>query len=104
MPISLVDYKTPEEQTIFDFYAQHPGATWGEAADALGMDEDHVFLVSNRLRLYGELRCDFSLDRNQLMKFWIRDLEPAPLFVESEPQPTVVESVTPIGRYHMGDR
>jgi hypothetical protein len=52
MAISVVDTLTQEEQALVDFYAAHPGATWADALEALGLteaDENRIFQSSYRL-------------------------------------------------------
>jgi hypothetical protein len=98
MPPSLVDYKTPEEQAVYDFYKEHPGATWVEMMEALHMEEKEAWAVSNRLRCYGELTTDFKW--NEVSRFWIHELEEAP----NDLQLQFVTAVTPyMHRKMLGD-
>ncbi len=72
MAICITDFKTQEEQLLLDYYTACPGATWVDAAEALRMDENHVWGVSLRLVSYRDLTLEYHW--LELSQFWPVDV------------------------------
>ncbi len=72
MAISIVDLPTPEESLLLSYYKACPGATWVDAAEALRMDEDHVWTVSVRLVQTHKLTLEYHW--LELSQFWPVDI------------------------------